>query len=158
MADHPLYLLDTNILVALTRAGKLGQYVDITYQPRQTKFKPLVSVVSIGEISSLARQFGWGVKKIKEITKLMDNLVIEDINAPEILAAYGEIDYASRSIGRKMGKNDVWIAATTKVAGATLLTTDGDFEHLNASSPDHNTGVPSISVIWIDPTIGKPAK
>lgn len=30
-----------------------------------------------------------------------------------------------------MGKNDVWIAATAKVANAVLLTIDADFDHLN---------------------------
>jgi len=31
---------------------------------------------------------------------------------------------------RNMGKNDLWIAATTSVLQATLLTLDYDFEHL----------------------------
>lgn len=29
-----------------------------------------------------------------------------------------------------MGKNDLWIAASAKAAGAFLLTTDNDFDHL----------------------------
>ncbi len=33
--------------------------------------------------------------------------------------------------GRPMGKNDLWIAATAKVSGLTLLTTDADFDHLH---------------------------
>jgi predicted nucleic acid-binding protein len=32
-----------------------------------------------------------------------------------------------------MGKNDLWIAATSSVLNATLLTTDGDFDHLNGA-------------------------
>jgi len=155
MADHSLYLLDTNVLVALTRAGALGQHIDATYQPRDARFKPLVSVVCVGEMYSLTRQFGWGPKKISDITRLLDNLVIEDINAPEILTAYGEIDHASRLAGRKMGKNDVWIAATAKVTGARLLTTDHDFDHLSAISSLYTPGAPSINLTWIDPALGK---
>ena len=30
-----------------------------------------------------------------------------------------------------MGKNDLWIAATAHASGAILLSTDGDFEHLD---------------------------
>ncbi len=30
-----------------------------------------------------------------------------------------------------MGKNDLWIAATASVTGVTLMTTDGDFDHLH---------------------------
>ncbi len=32
---------------------------------------------------------------------------------------------------RNMGKNDLWIAATAHILGAKLLTTDGDFNHLD---------------------------
>ncbi len=41
-----------------------------------------------------------------------------------------------------MTDNDLWIAATAKVARATLLTTDKDFTHL---SPNH------CRVVLIDP-------
>lgn len=149
MAEQPLYLLDTNILVAFIRAGPLGKHIDTEYQPRQAKFKPLVSIVSIGEILSLARQFRWGAKKVEELQAIMDNLVTVDINAPEVLAAYAEIDHASRAAGRKMGKNDLWIAATAKVTGATLLTTDKDFDHLVAPPA-------LIKRVCIDEALGKP--
>ena len=32
-----------------------------------------------------------------------------------------------------MGKNDLWIAATAYAMNAQLLTTDGDFDHLDNS-------------------------
>ena len=32
---------------------------------------------------------------------------------------------------RKMGKNDLWIAATTTIFNGTLLSADNDFSHLN---------------------------
>jgi tRNA(fMet)-specific endonuclease VapC len=31
-----------------------------------------------------------------------------------------------------MGKNDLWIAASAHVLGATLITTDNDFTHLDS--------------------------
>lgn len=155
MAEHPLYLLDTNVLVALLRAGPLGQYIDSTYQLRRGKFKPIVSVVSVGEILSLARQFRWGAKKTTDIARMLSNLVVEDINAPEVLAVYAEIDHASREAGRKMGKNDVRIAATAKVAGATLLTTDRDFDHLGAGGNPSGSVLPTINLMWIDPEYGQ---
>jgi tRNA(fMet)-specific endonuclease VapC len=155
MAEHALHLLDTNVLIALTRAGPLGQFIDRTYQPRTARFKPIISVVSVGEMLSLARQFAWGPAKRAEMTALLDNIVVQDINAPEILAAYAEIDHASRRLGRAMGKNDVWIAATALVTGATLLTTDRDFEHLSAPAASAQPDMPAIRMAWIDPNIGK---
>ena len=44
--------------------------------------------------------------------------------------------------GRRVRINDLWIAATAKVTGAILLTTDRDFDHL---APQF------LSLIWIDP-------
>jgi predicted nucleic acid-binding protein len=38
--------------------------------------------------------------------------------------------FTSMTLGVKMGKNDLWIAATTLVIGGALLTTDSDFDHL----------------------------
>ncbi len=37
-------------------------------------------------------------------------------------------------MGHKMGKNDLWIAATAAETGSVLLTTDGDFAQLH---PEH---------------------
>lgn len=67
-------------------------------------------------------------------------MLIADINIEPIIESYAEIDAYSQNklpgrplplTARNMGKNDLWIAATTSVLGATLLTTDTDFEHLN---------------------------
>jgi tRNA(fMet)-specific endonuclease VapC len=53
---------------------------------------------------------------------------------------YSEIDVYSQSkhptlhlptSARKMGKNDLWIAATAAVHNAVLLSSDADFEHLD---------------------------
>ncbi len=130
MAKPPLYLLDTSVLVAYVRAGPVGEYVEQTYHLRQSGFKPLICVVSAGEILSLARQFEWEDEKVKVMADLLREFVWVDISLPEICEAYAEIDSFSRSKGMPMGKNDVWIAAATKVTSATLLTMDKDFDHL----------------------------
>jgi predicted nucleic acid-binding protein len=58
------------------------------------------------------------------------------------LDAYAEIDDHSRRNGIAMSKNDVWIAATARAAGARLLTTDRDFDHLSPAF---------LARDWIDP-------
>jgi predicted nucleic acid-binding protein len=131
MPDAPLYLLDTNILLAYVRGGPLGEYIEDTYQLRASSFKPLICVVSAGEMLSLAKRFGWGNKKVTSLKSLLDELVWLDINNSRILSAYADIDDFSRSRGRGIGKNDVWIAAAAKATGATLLTTDTEFDHLH---------------------------
>jgi tRNA(fMet)-specific endonuclease VapC len=140
------YLLDTNIVLALMRSNPLGRFIDGTYGLRANLNRSLISVVSAGEMFSLARQFGWSVPKVESLKRLLGELVVLDINAPEILDAYGELDNESRRIGRTMGANDVWIAATARVSRASLLTTDKDFDHLDGTW---------IKRIWIDPQTGK---
>jgi tRNA(fMet)-specific endonuclease VapC len=142
MATSVGYLLDTNILLALIRGKELGEAIDQQYGLRSSLNRSMICVVTAGEMLSLARQCEWGQTKLDEMQALLDEVVWIDINHPDILDAYGEIDHASRSQGRKMGKNDVWIAATAKVAKTTLLTTDLDFDHLQKKHLD---------LIWIDP-------
>ena len=65
------------------------------------------------------------------------------IETEDVLQAYTLIDTFSERIGRSMGKNDLWIAATAHVTGGTLLTTDKDFDHLDGKF---------ITRAWIAPS------
>ncbi len=136
------YLLDTNIVVALIRGNPLGQRINAQYKLQHNLYRCLVSVVSVGELIALGRAFGWGRQKLSKLRGLLEELVWIDINSWDILEAYGEIYDISNQSGRSMGENDIWIAATAKVTGAVLLTTDKDFDHLHG---EH------LTRIWIDP-------
>ena len=125
------YLLDTNILVHLIRWKAVGQTIEANFGLLGTLNRSAISVVTVGEMHSLVRKWAWGARKIEQLDKLLDELVWIDINRTDILKAYGELDDVSNRAGRPMGKNDVWLAATAKVSGMKLLTTDGDFDHLN---------------------------
>ena len=98
--------------------------------------------MTIGEIGVLARKNGWGDKRLKIVEKLYDKLVIVDINSQDIIDAYIDVDSFSQGkhsrkefkhSSRNMGKNDVWIAATTIVTGSELISSDKDFEHLDGA-------------------------
>lgn len=81
-----------------------------------------------------------GEAKCKVLQHALDNLVVVDINHPSVIDVYVELDLISQRHpegARNMGKNDLWIAACAKAAGAMLLTTDNDFSHL---IPDHLDG------------------
>jgi|SRR5579884_1128178 len=147
MASATGYLLDTNILVYLIRGKTVGQTIDAHFGLRGALNRCVISVVTVGEMYSLTRKWAWGLKKIAELQRLLGQVVWVDINHPSILNAYGELDDVSNRAGRPMGKNDVWIAATAKVSSVTLLTTDGDFDHLN---PTH------LTRIRIDEKTGNP--
>jgi tRNA(fMet)-specific endonuclease VapC len=58
------------------------------------------------------------------------------------LSSYALIDTYSRNMGINMGKNDLWIAAAAHTTGATLVTTDRDFDHLHTKF---------IQRLWVPP-------
>ena len=83
---------------------------------------PLISVVSIGELMSLARQFGWGNNKVEYMREVLGELIVVDINSEPVLSAYAEIDFWCKQNGRAFGKNDLWIAATAIAHGFGVAT------------------------------------
>ncbi|MCC5828518.1 MAG: type II toxin-antitoxin system VapC family toxin [Phycisphaeraceae bacterium] len=137
------YLLDTNIVIALIRNRQLGQFIDTSYQLSTGLHRCVISVVTVGELYSLVRYLGWGQKKRETLTEILNELVWTDINHPDLLRAYGELDADCTKGGCNMGKNDAWIAATAQVTGMTVLTTDKDFDYA------HSQGM--LKRIWIDP-------
>lgn len=142
-------LLDTNILIHLVRgnaiAQKVKEYVDTINDPQL-----FVSVVNIAEAESLMLQWNWSAEKTESLKKIITSFIAIDIeqNNKELLEAYISIDAFSQgktpspngkllnNSSRNMGKNDLWIAATAYAMNAMLLTTDGDFDHLDKSFID----------------------
>ena len=101
-----------------------------------------ISIVTVAEIRSLAIQFGWGKPRLNKMMEVLENLLVVDINLPEVIDRYIEIDcYSKRKhptlvsefSAIKMGKNDLWIAATASIYECNLLTMDLDFQHLDGS-------------------------
>ena len=124
-------LLDTGVLVHIIREDRTGIFIRDTYAPLLADPRPLISVVTEGEIRSLAYQWKWGREKREQMRFLLDYFDRAPIERDELLDAYAIIDAHSESVGRPMGKNDEWIAATAHVTGRRLLTTDRDFDPLH---------------------------
>lgn len=138
-----LFLVDTNVVVHYVRASTVADEVESRFNLRHRQERPLLCVVSIGELFALTRKLNWGKAKREELTQLLRELVLVDISSGPVLDAYGEISHWTESQGRKMGQqNDIWIAAVAKATGAHLITTDTDFDTLH---PEH------IRRTYIDP-------
>lgn len=126
------YVLDTGVLVLLARGGPIGTSIAGTYGLLHAGVRPLISVVTHGELLAFVRRNAWGDKKLAIVRKMLENVVTIELSQP-VIEAYVELDYASAKHpggAVNMGKNDLWIAATTRAANATLITTDTDFDHL----------------------------
>jgi len=126
-----LYLFDTNILVHLVRNDITGQHIRSTYSPFLIDPKPFVCTVSEGELRSLSLQWAWGKQKTNQMGFVLGYFRRVSIERPDVMQVYATIDAFSQAKGIKMGKNDLWIAATSHVSGSRLLTTDDDFDHLD---------------------------
>lgn len=146
------FVLDTGVVLGYIRAAGYAEYVEKKYAPFAPPNTPLISVVSKGEIYSLAKQFGWAGGKLKALDELLRKLPTVDISHDQIIQRYSEIDAFSLGkdkarplptgqTARVMGKNDLWIAATASVLNATLLAIDHDFDHLSSLF---------LNVIYID--------
>jgi tRNA(fMet)-specific endonuclease VapC len=131
-------IYDTNILLQLLR--KADSMERLQAKLGSQYLEDFISIVTVAEIRSLAIQFNWGNPRIKKMTEVLSDLSILDINSLEIVDRYVEIDcYSKRKHPNlvsdfsaiKMGKNDLWIAATASVHQCTLLTMDLDFNHLH---------------------------
>ncbi len=137
-----LAVLDTNILVHLVRGRAAGRHLDSTYGLSSSLERPLISVTTVGECLSLAKQLAWGAKRERLLLALLKQLVVVDINDSAVLEAYAKIDSTSRKAGNRMGKNDLWVAAVAVAAQGWVLTTDKDFLPLDPNF---------LSVEWVDP-------
>ena len=138
----PLYILDTNILVHFVRASPVWSRVRDVYQPLTTEPRPIISVVTAGELRSLAIQWKWGRQKLDQMEFALAFFKVSTIFEPDLIQMYATLDAFGEGIGQPLGKNDVWIAATAAVRGATLLTTDRDFDRLTPRF---------LARDWIDP-------
>ena len=136
------FLLDTNICLAFVRGHESYSKIESELSLNRDDTITMISVVSKAELLSLGKQLGWGKKKLLKLNQLLEKLFIIDISNSdsELIEAYYTIDAFSQGrltekplndSARNMGKNDLWISATTLVAHAELITMDGDFDHLN---------------------------
>lgn len=98
-------------------------------------------MVTIGEIESLMIQRNYGNRKKDSFLKLLKSIAILDVNIREVISSYATIDAYSQGrnasnpspfSARNMGKNDLWIAATSSHYDLVLVTTDQDFNHLDS--------------------------
>jgi tRNA(fMet)-specific endonuclease VapC len=143
------FVLDTTTVLHLIRGKELGKQIDAAFGLTTALHRQTVSIITHGELRVLAERNNWGPAKQKALAAALDNLVTINIDTDAFIDAYVRIEEACRNSAggeRKMGQNDMWIAATALVTGMPLITTDKDFNHLHGRV---------ITVHWIDPTLGK---
>ena len=138
------YLLDTGLLLGFTRTAPWALKVREAHDLGNAENMVFTSVICRGEILALAEKYGWGSEKRTRLEELLRQIPQLDISRGPIIDAYARLDawtHGKSVMAPKnarppkpavsMTQNDMWIAATAHASGATLLSTDRDFEHLH---------------------------
>lgn len=137
-------VLDTCTILHLLRGKELGaKILEVINGIANPTF--IISAVTKAELNSMKIKLGWGGPRCKALNDFLDEITCIDIisSDEDLLNAYALIDSYSQRLNvdkkglklqgssKNMGKNDLWIAATAYLLNCPLLTTDGDFLHLN---------------------------
>lgn len=131
LSDTDILVLDTSVIVDIARNNRSGQAILDTYSLKNRADRPLISVITTGEMLGIAKSQSWIAERTKVLNELVSEFVKLEIT-PEVVEAYSELVALCRSKNHTMGQqNDMWIAATAKVTGAVLLTGDSGFNWLN---------------------------
>jgi tRNA(fMet)-specific endonuclease VapC len=134
------YTWDTNILLNCVRDDAFYTHFDEQFNFFAPQNTLSVSAVVVGEIRSIALRNKWGNRRLERLAQFLATIKAIPITDNEALInMYAEIDAYSQNLHpkyklnmtpRNMGKNDLWIAATTAVNNAVLITLDKNFDHL----------------------------
>mgnify|MGYP006432889587 CR=1 FL=1 len=139
--------IDTNILLHILRESYLVPTIRETFDNLGVEDTIILSIVSIGEIESIAYQRSYGKRKRSRLKDLLKEFLVIPIESLDLVNRYAEIDAYSQGklkdkplpnglSSRNMGKNDLWISATASVTNSVLVSTDRDYEHLDAEYLD----------------------
>lgn len=140
-----MYLLDTGVLLSVMLKEPWALRVREEFDLEDPEAVPFTSIVCKGELLALAEKREWGERRRARLNKMLARLPIEGIGTEAILRAYAHISAWTEGKGgnapggepplreaKSMStkQNDIWIAATAHVIGATLLSADRDYRNL----------------------------
>lgn len=138
-------IIDTCVIIHIVRESESGKRCLEALSAFDDEPNIIISAVTKAEIESFSVQNSWGTNKVDKLNKVLNQITYIDISNHDktLVGAYTQIDaYSKRKMkdkngillngsAKKMGKNDIWIAATAFALNIPLITTDGDFDHLN---------------------------
>src|SRR5262245_32927932 len=98
-----LLLLDTNIVLHVARGKATGEALDKAFGLRARAERPLISIITVGELLAFARRRNWGEAKITRLQQLTEEFVVIDVRNQAVLEKYAEIDAYLVKRGRSPG-------------------------------------------------------
>ena len=125
-------LLDTSVLIAIERGRPLRTEAmpETTAISVVTKAELRVGILAAEDLETRDRRL-----MTFELANRIASLPVDEA----VSRAWAQMRAYVQASGRKVGVNDMWIAATAAANGIPVLTQDGDFDALN--------GVAGLTVI-----------
>jgi predicted nucleic acid-binding protein len=112
-------VLDTSALIDLEEELARGTVGPVRGFLGRSRSEPLAcATVSVGELAS-----GSDEETVRFFLRLLRNLPLTEAVAYRA----GRLDRQLSRLGKRLGENDTWIAATALHYSATLVFADGDF-------------------------------
>ena len=131
-------LLDTNVLSYILKNNTRGA----KYAPHIEGKIPVISFITVAEMYFGAYKAKWGVKSFKKLETFLKKYTVIEFNY-QICHEWGIIKAELQEIGCPVDdENDLWIAATARVADVPLIT----------HNPRHFINIPSLAVITVENT------
>jgi predicted nucleic acid-binding protein len=135
------------VLHATRQGSPVSKAVEAQFALTTSAFRPAICEVTIGELWAFAQ--GWGPNRRALLERIVSQMIVIPIGDDRILRQWGALYSHAKGNGWAMQQdhNDVWIAATSHVAGTTLLSTDGAAFRVCR-------GTSWLDVILLDPRTG----
>lgn len=143
MASPVPYLLDTNVVLFATRQNSpAAATIEQQFSLKASPFRPAICEVTVAE--------SWGAVRRRLLDEVIAEMLVLPIGRPAIHAEWARLrSYAkAKGLAIQQDHNDIWIAATAKVAGLTIISSDAA-----AFLPLRDQGQLAVEVI--DPKTGK---
>ena len=149
MASPVPYLLDTNVVLFATRQNSpAAAAIEQQFALKASPFRPAICEVTVAELLAVAES--WGAERRKLLDEVVGEMLVLPIGRPEIHAQWAKLKSYAKGNGLAIQQdhNDIWIAATAKVAGLTVISSDAA-----AFLPLRDRGQLAVEVI--DPKTGQ---
>ena len=125
MSSPTPYLLDTNVVLFATRQDSpAAAAIEQQFNLKASPFRPSICEVTIAELLAFAES--WGPSRRKRLHEIIDELLVLPISRAEIHREWAKLKSYAKAHGLPIQQdhNDIWIAATAKTAGMTVISSD----------------------------------
>ena len=124
-------VVDTDVVSFLFKNDSRAQL----YLPLMRNRDLLVSFMTEAELEQWILLAKWGVERVRRFRIFMTGFASVP-SSRDLILQWAEVMVAARANGRRIEAADAWIAATTLLYNATLIT----------HNPKHYLGVPNLGV------------